>query len=150
MERTAQCHCGALRATVTGEPFRSYVCHCKACQRRTGAIMHSGAYYPKEKVRVEGQSKVYSRSTESGNTINFHFCLHCGTSVFWEGNKYPDRCGIAVGCFADPTFPPPVRSMWEESMHPWLQMPSGIERIELGVGPDGLPMKRPGARGAKI
>jgi hypothetical protein len=45
MERTACCHCGSLRATVSGEPTIVNVCHCKACQRRTGAVMHSGVYF---------------------------------------------------------------------------------------------------------
>ena len=38
MERVAECHCGQLRATTSGEPGSVYVCHCKACQRRTGAV----------------------------------------------------------------------------------------------------------------
>ena len=59
MERTALCHCGSLRVIVSGDPDRVYVCHCAACQRRTGAIMHSGAAYLKSQVRVEGASRVY-------------------------------------------------------------------------------------------
>ena len=30
MERTACCHCGSLRATVSGEPTVVNVCHCKS------------------------------------------------------------------------------------------------------------------------
>ena len=40
MERVAECHCGQLRALTSGEPDSVYVCHCKACQRRTGAVIH--------------------------------------------------------------------------------------------------------------
>jgi len=47
MERTAKCHCGSLQVIVTGEPDRVYLCHCKACQRRTGTSFHFGATYPK-------------------------------------------------------------------------------------------------------
>ena len=43
MERIAECHCGQLRAITSGEPESMYVCHCKACQRRTGAIIHTAA-----------------------------------------------------------------------------------------------------------
>jgi hypothetical protein len=49
MERIGQCHCGSLRIIVTGEPDRVYLCHCKACQRRTGTAFHFGATYPKER-----------------------------------------------------------------------------------------------------
>ncbi len=106
------------------------------------SIMHSGAYYPKQNIRCEGQSRIYTQSTDSGNAIAFHVCPTCGTSVFWDSDKYPDRRGIAVGCFADPTFPAPVRSIWEESMHPWLRLPPGIEHVASGIGPDGQPTSR--------
>ena len=52
MERMAQCHCGTLKAIAAGEPERVYVCHCRACQRRTGAVVHSGARYLKSQVRI--------------------------------------------------------------------------------------------------
>jgi hypothetical protein len=41
MERVAECHCGQLRVVTSGEPNNVYVCHCKACQRRTGAVIQS-------------------------------------------------------------------------------------------------------------
>ena len=42
-------------ASPSGEPTSVYVCPCKACQRRTGAIIHNGSSWQKEKVRVEGE-----------------------------------------------------------------------------------------------
>jgi hypothetical protein len=33
---------------------------------------------------------------------------------------------IAVGAFADPTVPPPVFSIYEARMHPWVQLPDSI------------------------
>src|SRR5262245_17567903 len=124
MERTAQCHCGSLRVVAAGEPDRVYVCHCTLCQRRTGAIMHSGAAYPKSQVRVEGASRIYARNAVNGYEIRFHFCLNCGSSVYWEGDRFPDK-RIAVGSFADPEFPAPTYSVFEESMHHWLGLPPG-------------------------
>ena len=57
MDRTAQCHCGSLRVIATGEPDRVYLCHCKACQRRTGTAFHFGATFPKEQVQLDGERK---------------------------------------------------------------------------------------------
>lgn len=128
MERMAQCHCGSLRVFASGEPQSVYVCHCKACQRRTGAVVHSGSSWPKAQVRIEGEHKIYARLADSGFEIRFHFCPNCGTSVFWEGDRNPANCGIAVGCFADPDFPAPTSSGWEESMHSWLGLPPGTAR----------------------
>jgi hypothetical protein len=129
MERTATCHCGALKVIASGEPERVYACHCKACQRRTGSVIHNGSSWRKSQLRIEGEDKVYARMADSGFEIRFHFCPHCGTSVFWEGDKNPATCGIAIGCFADPDFPPPESSGWEESMHSWLGLPTAIARF---------------------
>jgi hypothetical protein len=121
MERTAQCHCGSLRVIASGEPERVYVCHCRACQRCTGAVVHSGCTYPKSQVRIEGDNKIYEPDENSGFKIRFYFCPNAaGSYVFWEGDRNPNTYGIAVGSFADPNFPPPTYSVWEEVMHPWL------------------------------
>ena len=129
MERVAECHCGQLRAITSGEPDSVYVCHCKACQRRTGAVIHNGSRWLKSQVRIEGEHKIYGRVADSGFEIRFHFCPNCGSSVFWEGDRSPTTCGIAVGCFADPTFPAPASSGYEESMHPWLGLPPATEHF---------------------
>ena len=131
MQRTAQCQCGALRAIADGEPDFVNVCHCQACQRRTGAVMHSGAYYKKTQVRPEGENKIYARTTESGRTLRFHFCPNCGSSVYWEAELRPEHYGIAVGAFADPNFPMPTYSVWEKTIHPWIVLPA-LQRFPEG------------------
>ena len=67
MERTAECHCGQLKVIALGESERVYLCHCRSCQRRTGTAFHFGASYPKDRVRLEGESKVYERGADSGD-----------------------------------------------------------------------------------
>jgi hypothetical protein len=132
MERTAECHCGQLRVIAAGEPDRVYLCHCKACQRRTGTAFHFGTRWLKSQVRIEGDHKIYSRMADSGFAIRFHFCPNCGSNLFWEGDKTPEFCGIAVGSFADPEFPAPSASIWEESMHGWLGLRSVPEHHPQG------------------
>jgi hypothetical protein len=130
MERTACCHCGSLRATVSGEPVIVNVCHCKACQRRTGAAMHSGVYFNKSQVRIEGPEKIYTRDVEgTPRTISFHFCPTCGSSVYWHLDLRPDDYGIAVGGFADPDFPLPTLSVWEQTKHSWINLPEGMQHF---------------------
>ncbi len=132
MERVAQCHCGALRVTAAGEPEWVNLCHCKACQRRTGTMIHSGAYFANARVRIEGPRKVYARLADSGYDIRFHFCPECGSNVYWYASRFPDHCGIAVGAFADPRFPLPSFSVWQESMHRWLSLPAEVQQFEQG------------------
>jgi hypothetical protein len=127
MEQTGQCHCGALRVIATGEPDRVYLCHCKACQRRTGSAFHFGVTFPKARVRLDGERKVYERDADSGYRIRFHFCPNCGSTLYWEGDRNPAVCGVAVGAFDPSAFSPPSDSIWEESMHPWLGMPPKMD-----------------------
>jgi hypothetical protein len=135
MERVAECHCGALKAIASGEPEWVYVCHCKACQRRTGAVVHSGSRWLKTRVRIDGEDKIYARMADSGFEIRFHFCPNCGSNVYWEGDRAPEYYGITVGSFADPGFPAPTFSVWEEAMHPWLGLPQDTDRFAKGVPP---------------
>jgi len=56
--------------------------------------------------------------------------------VFWEGDRFPEHYGIAVGCFADPDFPAPTYSAYEDAMHPWLEVSSAEDRFPGPRPPD--------------
>ena len=88
------------------------MCHCKACQRRTGAVVHSGSRWRKTQVRIEGENKIYARMADSGFEIRFHFCPSCGSNVYCEGDRAPEYYRITVGSFADLGFPAPAFSVW--------------------------------------
>jgi hypothetical protein len=90
MERIAKCSCGALRATTSGEPLLVALCHCRACQQRTGAVAASVAGFAKAQVIIEGQTKIFDRHGESGRRVRFYFCPNCGTSLYWEAEGRPD------------------------------------------------------------
>ena len=133
MERTAECHCGQLKAVASGEPEHVYVCHCKACQRRTGTAFHMGTFWQKDRVRIEGDYKIYERGTDAGTKIRFYFCPNCGSNILWDADRRPAHYGIAAGSFADPDFPPPTFAVWEEAMHPWVELSTVKEHHRQGL-----------------
>jgi hypothetical protein len=120
--RVATCSCGQLRVTCEGEPARISMCHCLECQRRTGGAFGGQARFRRDQVSIVGNSTEYVRSSDSGDSVNFRFCPNCGSTVFWERQASPDFIIVAVGAFADPTFPAPKVSVWEEGPHDWLGM----------------------------
>jgi hypothetical protein len=130
MERLAQCHCGSLRAITSGEPLLVGICHCKACQRRTGAIASNVAGFAKTQVTIEGETKVFAREGQSGRKVRFYFCPKCGTSLYWEADARPDFHILAVGAFGDPNFPEPSVSIFEESRHAWTLLPDGMKHFQ--------------------
>jgi hypothetical protein len=70
------------------------------------------------------------RSCDSGG-VTYHFCPVCGSTVYWELAIAPEFLGVAVGTFADPTFPPPMIAGFEAYGAAWamnvsdLPMPGG-------------------------
>ena len=72
--RHAACSCGQLRLTVEGEPLRVSICHCLACQRRTGSAFGVQARFDSTHVRIEGRHSEYVRSSDEGEARNFCFC----------------------------------------------------------------------------
>ncbi len=118
--RIASCSCGQLRLTCEGEPVRISMCHCLECQKRTGSVFGAQARFPREGVTIEGRATQWSRPGESGEFATFGFCPVCGSTVYWEAEGLPDTIAVAVGAFADPNFPPPYVSVYEERMHPWV------------------------------
>jgi hypothetical protein len=59
----------------------------------------------------------------------FRFCLRCGATVYYDPLALPDHVSIPVGAFADPAFPAPTVSVYEERMHARVVPPACAERI---------------------
>ncbi len=128
--REASCSCGQLRVTVEGEPRRVSICHCLGCQRRTGSAFGVQSRFDRDRVRITGTSRTYTRvSDEDGEPRTSHFCPECGATVYIASSSTPEVLVIPVGTFTDPGFPSPTVSVWEERMHTWVRLPAEIEHI---------------------
>jgi hypothetical protein len=125
--RDAACSCGQLQVTAQGEPIRISMCHCLACQRRTGSAFGFQARFPSNRVRVEGRYSDYTRTSDEGEERTFHFCPDCGATLFYVLSTDPDVMAVPIGAFADPGFPPPTVSVYESRRHPWLTITAAME-----------------------
>jgi hypothetical protein len=128
--REAACHCGQLQLEVTGEPFAVSICHCLACQRRTGSAFGMQAGFKADQVEIKGRYADFSRISDESDRKEhvFHFCPDCGSQVFYTEPDDRDLIVVSVGAFADPSFPPPRRSGYESRRHRWIALPDSIER----------------------
>jgi hypothetical protein len=128
--RTATCSCGQLHVETTGDPFRVSMCHCLACQRRTGSAFGLQAGFTAPQVQVSGRVTDYSRISDEADRKEhvFHFCPDCGSTVFYTEPTEPDLVVVMVGAFADPSFPPPTESSYGARRHAWVALPDSIER----------------------
>jgi hypothetical protein len=57
---------------------------------------------------------VYTRKGDDGPGARCHFCAHCGATVYYELLGIAGFLGIPVGAFADPAFPSPTVSVYED------------------------------------
>jgi hypothetical protein len=124
--RTAACTCGQLTIEVEGEPRGVGVCHCLACQSRTGSVFAALASFAPP-YRVSGRASEYVRTGDAGARFRFRFCPACGSNLFHTEEGYDDRSvSVAVGAFGDPDFPPPRDSVYDSRRHAWVRLPPGI------------------------
>ena len=135
MQRTAECACGQLRVLVEGDPFTVAVCSCTSCQKRTGSAFGIAAFFDRENqlVSIEGRHKAFRRTSQSGRWIEHHFCSECGSTVFWYGERFLGKIGIAAGSFADPDFPAPQAAVWDVTRYRWIDFPTSLKIFQEGI-----------------
>ncbi len=122
-----RCACGAISFEVT-RPFETAgYCHCKRCQRRSGALWSTNAMVPADGFRiVRGQESV--RSWKPADGIPKAFCAECGGHVYSDGG---DTIGVRLGTVdGDPGIRPQWHQ-WLESAPDWEAIPDdGLPRFE--------------------
>jgi hypothetical protein len=107
---TGGCNCGAVRYEVTEPLLRASYCHCKRCQRRSGAAASAQAHPAPGTFRiVSGQEKLRSWKLPEGGGEKW-FCGDCGSPIFGANISHPESIGIRMGTFdRDPGIRPTVR-----------------------------------------
>ncbi len=100
-----QCHCGAIRYRVEGEPIHNALCHCIDCRRHAGAPMVGWALFGNDNFAIlRGEAKIYA-SSEHGRR---HFCGDCGTGLFYTNEIiFPGMTDVQSATLDDPAALPP-------------------------------------------
>jgi len=127
--RLASCSCGQLTAQTSGEPLRISICHCLNCQRRSGSVFAAQARFPREQVVISGASTSFALVGDEGSRAHFHFCPTCGAAVYFQTEGAEETIAIPIGAFADPLFPAPTVSVYEECKHAWVVPPPDAEHF---------------------
>ncbi len=108
-------------------PLQVVLCHCTLCQRRTGSSYNLSAWYPAQSVSASGEARQFTRQGDHGGASTYHFCPHCGTSLWWAlPAAMGELVAVAVGGFAEPGFPAPTLALYDRSRHHWLTPPTDI------------------------
>ena len=97
---TGGCNCGAVRYEVTAELLGPSYCHCRRCQRRSGAAASPSAHAAVQAFRiVAGEDALKCWKPDDGGEK--WFCGTCGSSIFARNDRHPQWIGVRMGTFDD-------------------------------------------------
>jgi len=96
---TGGCQCGAIRYALSAPPRKVSVCHCRMCQKASGAPFASFADIEKTDFTwTRGKPATF----RSSSTAERDFCKDCGTPLGFRHIDGP-RIEIMTGTFDRPT-----------------------------------------------
>lgn len=115
---TGRCGCGAITYEVTSPLVSAGYCHCKRCQRRTGAGASANALLEPGSFRIlSGEDRLRAWRPEGG--FEKWFCGDCGSAMFSRDPDDPLRMGLRLGSLdVDPGIRPSFRQFLA-SAAPW-------------------------------
>ncbi len=119
------CLCGAVRYRVTAEPIDSTYCHCRMCQRRSGAPAVATVEVPTGGLAfVQGEPAAY-RSSSMAQRL---FCRDCGTELYFTLLDEPPSLSLNLGTLDDPEAVRPTKHIWTSSQVSWFDIDDGLPR----------------------
>jgi hypothetical protein len=125
------CLCGKVRYRVEPGPADSAYCHCRMCQRASGAPVVAWCSVRAAHVRyTRGAPRAYRSSDEARR----EFCGDCGTPLLFR----PDHgrtVDVSTATLDDPAAVPPAYHIWRMSRLAWFETADALPRYD-DSGPD--------------
>jgi hypothetical protein len=120
------CACGAIRYVCAHAPIAMLSCHCRDCQRSSGAPFASGVIVKVSDTEITGTPKTFSVRAASGSLAIRSFCGDCGAPLFAHGETAPGFMSIRFSTLDDQTDFQPMLDIWTSSAQPWVCFSQGI------------------------
>ena len=126
-----RCTCGAIRYRMTSAPLFVHCCHCRWCQRETGAAFALNAMIEADRVvLLLGEPEVVNTPTNSGKGQKISRCPQCRIALWssYAGGGDAVRF-IRVGTLDEPDRLPPDIHIFTGSKQPWVVLPPGTPAV---------------------
>ena len=115
------CQCGAVRYRITAPPLSVYNCHCRDCQRTSGATNEMSMPIRRDTLeRLSGELVAFDKTADSGRIVRQMRCARCGTKVWNEPQSSPALIILKPGTLDDPSWAVPIGNIWTVSRAPWF------------------------------
>jgi hypothetical protein len=126
------CTCGGVRYRMTAKPMFVHCCHCRWCQRETGASFALNALIEADRVSLlKGEVEVVNTPSNSGKGQKIARCPKCHIALWSNYAGAGDVLRfVRVGTLDEPDRLPPDIHIFTSSKQPWVVLPSGMPAME--------------------
>lgn len=121
------CTCRQVRYRLTTRPLIVHCCHCRWCQRESGAAFALNALYEADRVTTLGADpEIIATPSHSGLGQRIARCPSCRVAVWshYAGSGAAIKF-VRVGTMDEPDALPPDVHIYTASKQPWVVIPQG-------------------------
>lgn len=127
------CTCRAVRYRMVSRPLFVHCCHCRWCQRETGASFALNAMIEADRVTLlAGAPEIVITPSNSGKGQKITRCPTCRVALWsnyaGSGDKFRF---VRVGTLDEPDRLPPDVHIFTASKQPWVVLPEGTPAVEV-------------------
>jgi hypothetical protein len=125
------CHCEALRYEVRAAPIMVYNCHCKFCQKVSGAAFNTSVTIVGQSFAfVKGEPNRIEWPSDAGSMRFGWFCGGCGSRIAQGSTPSKGVLSLRAGTLDDTSWVEPVGDIWTTSAQPWVRFLEGGGRTD--------------------
>ena len=121
-EISGGCACRAVHYMAKGNPLFMVNCHCRDCQKSTGAAYAPLLAFSLPLVWWSGHLHFYETVGGSGRVVRRGFCPNCGNPVAIEPAVGKSIQAIYAATLDDPSLHQPTQDIFTDSAQPWDHM----------------------------
>lgn len=130
---TGGCLCGAVRYEAEAYLKSAHYCHCRMCQKSSGAPIEVGVSVKAGTLAfTQGEPKYYRSSPFARRG----FCADCGSRLTWDAPGRPDWTNLSVGGLDHPERVTPGAHVGVEGQLPWFHLDDGLPRRRSDESPE--------------
>ena len=125
------CTCRAVRYQMISAPLFVHCCHCRWCQRESGASFALNAMLEADRVVVlSGEPEAVATPSNSGKGQKIMRCPICRIALWSNYAGAGDAVRfVRVGTLDNPDLFPPDIHIFTASKQPWVVLPQGTPAV---------------------
>jgi hypothetical protein len=121
------CDCREVRYRMQTKPLFVHCCHCRWCQRESGASFALNAMIETDRLSVTGNVDMVNTPSQSGKGQKIARCPRCRIALWSHyAGAGPVLSFVRVGTLDDPDALPPDIHIFTASKQPWVVLPPGM------------------------